>query len=446
MAIRRGERVNKAYYARTLKLPSALKPRLDELALASGALDSQVVTAFWRTLKRSAGKKRNIVDPRRKTVFLSSGTLQKLFPNDPAGLLHSHSCDAVVDSFMDSMKSARTRKKTDLNARFPRRRKRYFKVVFKSSALRVRNGQLLLSTGDKKRPIALPWAFDLPRSVEIGWKDDGYELRAMYEDTRAVQAPLGDGVAGLDIGELRLADLYDGERVELHSGRLIRARNHYGNKQQARLDALIARKKTHVVPGQPCSKRLKRLQGARRHLRARIRRQHQDQLRKQARAVVSTLHERRVQTLAVGDLSNIRTKIDHGSRGNQQLHGWVFSKFLLELRAQSRKFGLEVVMVDEAFTSQTCPWTGARKKAKGRAFISPCGEHQMDRDGVGAVNIRAKYLETKNGAGSAYGLNPSLPWTPVLEGMAPSTRGVRFRVSHAIKRGEVQETSRIPSL
>jgi putative transposase len=196
MAIRRGERVKKAYYARTLELPAELKPRLDELALASGTLYSRIVTAFWRTLKRSAGRKRKTVDPRRKAVFLSGGTLQKLFPNDPDGLLHSHSCDAVVDSFMDSMQSARVRKKTDPKARFPRKRKRYFKVVFKSSAIRVRNGRLLLSTGDRKRPITLPWAFEILLSVEIGWKDEGYKLRAMYEDTRAVQAPLGDGVAG----------------------------------------------------------------------------------------------------------------------------------------------------------------------------------------------------------------------------------------------------------
>jgi putative transposase len=235
--------------------------------------------------------------------------------------------------------------------------------------------------------------------------------------------------------------------VDLHSGRLIRARNHYGNKHQARLDALIARKKNRAKPGQPSSKRLKRLQAARRNLRSRIRRQNQDQLHKQARSVVSTLHERRVQTIAVGDLSDIRLKMDHGSKGNQQRHGWVFSKFLSELRTQARRFGLDLVLVDEAYTSQTCPWTGARKKAKRRVFRSPCGQHVMDRDGVGAVNIRAKYLETRAGPDSAYGLNPALPWSPVLDGMTPSTRGVRFRVSHAaFRRGEVPETSRIPGL
>lgn len=119
-------------------MPSILKPRLDELSAASGALYSQVFTTFWRTLRRSAGKRK---DHRRQAVFLSSGTLQKLFPKDPAGLLHSNSCDAVVDAFIASMDSARTRKKTDPKARFPRRRNRFFKVTFKSSAIRVLGGQ-----------------------------------------------------------------------------------------------------------------------------------------------------------------------------------------------------------------------------------------------------------------------------------------------------------------
>lgn len=447
MAIGKRGRAARNYSVRKLTLPSILKPRLDELSAARGALYSQVLTTFWRTLRRSAGKRK---DHRRRAVFLSSGTLQRLFPKDPAGLLHSHSCDAVVDAFIASVDSARTRKKTDPKARFPRRRKQFFKVTFKSSAIRVREGQLLLSTGDRAHPLVIPWAFDLPVNVEIGWRAcGGYELRAMYVDTRPVQTPLGDGVAGIDIGEARIAAVYDGQGVHLHSGRLIRARNHYANKHQAKLDARIARKKNGCPPGQRSSKRLRRLQRARRTLRDRIKRQNRDQLRKQARQVVSTLHESGVQTIAVGDLGDIRNRIDYGPRANQKLHAWMFGQFLTELKAQGRKFGLKVIVIDEEFTSQTCPWTGQRRKPRGRHFVSPCGQHRMDRDGVGAVNIRAKYLEIQAGRGTAYGRTPSLPWTPVLVGMAPITRGQRFRpqVSHAqSRRGAVYKTARIPGL
>lgn len=152
-------------------------------------------------------------------------------------------------------------------------------------------------------------------NVEIGWRAcGGYELRAMYVDTRPVQTPLGEGVAGIDIGEARIAAVYAGQGVHLHSGRLIRARNHSANKHQAKLDARIARKKNGRPPGQRSSKRLRRLQRARRTLQDRIKRQNRDQLRKQARQVVSTLHESRVQTIAVGDLGDTRNRIDYVPR------------------------------------------------------------------------------------------------------------------------------------
>ncbi len=434
MAFRQGEKEKRRYFVRKLTLPGHLRPRLDELSRASGSLYSSVVTAFWRTLRRSSGrgKKDGPRDPRRKAVFLSAGTLQKWFPKDASGILHSHTCDAVVDHFIAAMNSARTRKKHDPGARFPRRLKRHFKVTFKSSAIRIKGGQLSLSTGDKKRPVVIPWAFELPVSVEIGWQaQGGYELRAMYPDIRATQAALGDRVAGLDIGELRIAAVYDGEQVDLHSGRLIRARNHYAGKRQASLDARISHKKNLRKPGTRSSKRLCRLQRARCSMRDRLKRQNKDQIRKQARTVVSTLHERGVQTVAVGDLSNIRDSIDFGRKANQKLHLWAFGQFLAELKLQAAKFGLTLKVIDESFTSQTCPWTGGRKKARGRTFISPCGLHHMDRDGVGAVNIRAKYLESIAGKGTAYGRTPTLPWTPVMAGMAPVTRGKRYRVSHA---------------
>jgi putative transposase len=353
-------------------------------------------------------------------VFLSSVQMQKIFPGDPGGLLHSHSCDAVVDTLFEAMTSTRVRRAAgDLTAQYPKKRKRWRTVTFKSSAIRIRDGQLILSTGDRKRPISLPWERDLPLSVEIGIDQtkEHYELRALYADPKAVLLPLGDAVAAIDIGELRIAAVYDGESVTLHSGRQLRSRNHYSNKRAATLQSRISAKKTG-------SKRCVRLKRTKRRMQARIRRQNQDQLRKQAKNVVSTLHENRVQTIAVGDLSDIRTRMDFGKKMNQKLHGWLFRYFLGQLASQAVKHGLTLKVIDESYTSKTCPWTGVMKKPSGRVFRN--GLHTMDRDGVGAVNIRAKYLESLAGKGTAYGRTPTLPWTPVLVGMAPIATGIRF--------------------
>ena len=421
------------YVVKILRLPSVLRPRLNELCKASGLLYSKVVVQYWRTLRRSSGKQKRLNDgsytplrPHRKTVFLSSGMMQKLLPCDPDHRLHSHSCDAVVDRYYEAVKSTRVRRSNGAqDAQYPKKRKAWGSVTFKASAIRIKDGMLILSTGDKKRPLVISWTDDsgqvrdLPRSVEIGidQEKEHYELRAMYVDDRAVLAPPGTGVARIDIGELRIAAVYDGERVTLHSGRKLRSRNHYSNKRGAKLQARISAKKKG-------SKRFLALKRAKRLMQARIRRQNQDQLRKQAKDVVSTLRSTGVQTVAVGDLSDIRTRMNFGRTMNQKLHGWLFRCFLGQLASQAVKHGLTLKVTDESYTSKTCPWTGVMKKPTGRVFRN--GLHTMDRDGVGAVNIRAKYLESLAGNGTAYGRAPTLPWTPVLVGMAPTTSGIRF--------------------
>ena len=437
VAIRRTGQVKAArrYVVKILRLPSSFRPRLNELCQASGQLYSKVVVQYWRTLRRSSGKQKRLnngsytpLDLHRKAVFLSSGQMQKLFPSDPGKALHSHSCDAVVDTFFDAVKSTRVRRANgDQDAQYPKRRKRWGTVTFKASAIRIKGGNLLLSTGDRKRPLIIPWTDDsgqvrnLPLSIEIGIdrEKEHYELRAMYVDDRAVLAPLGTGIAGIDIGELRIAAVYDGERVTLHSGRKLRSRNHYSSKKAAQLQARISAKNRG-------SKRALIFKRAKRRMQFRIRRQNQDQLRKQAKDVVSTLRNTGVQTVAVGDLSDIRTRMDFGRKMNQKLHGWLFRSFLGQLASQAVRHGLTLKVIDESYTSKTCPWTGVMKKPRGRLFRN--GLHRMDRDGVGAVNIRAKYLESQAGNGTAYGRAPTLPWTPVLVGMAPTTRGIRFPV------------------
>jgi putative transposase len=72
---------------------------------------------------------------------------------------------------------------------------------------------------------------------------------------------------------------------------------------------------------------------------------------------------------------------------------------------------MQVELVNEAFTSQTCPRCRKRNKAPGRSYQCKCGL-VGDRDVVGAANIRRKYLEAQG--------------QPVVEVMSPSVVGVRY--------------------
>ena len=50
------------------------------------------------------------------------------------------------------------------------------------------------------------------------------------------------------------------------------------------------------------------------------------------------------------------------------------------------RYGIELVKVSEAFSSQTCPHCGAKYKPNGRNYICKCG-YEQHRDLVGAMNI-----------------------------------------------------------
>lgn len=409
-------------YVRKLALPgSAL---LDRLCRASGQLYSATLVKYWRILRKTGNGKNG-----RKPVFLSQYGMEKLFPNDPDRVLHSHSCDAVVGNFYAAIKSANERKKKGCkDAKYPRKRKHFFKVTWKSTGIRLRGGNLVLSTGKGLEDLIIPWSHALPMVVEIGWKKTGgYELRAVYEVQPA--AALGEGVAGVDLGELRIATVFDGQNATLYSGRLLKSKSRYRAKVIAKLDAKIARTKKGTAHTKPSRRRQKLIKGKRR-LVARLENQVSDILHKQTAHLVSTLHHSGVQTVVIGDIRDIRDAIKYGRKANQRLHGWSFGRFRQMVTYKAAQLGMRTVIVDEAYTSQTCPPCTNRYKPSGRSYRCKACGFVSDRDVVGSMNIRAKYLET-------FG-------SPVVGVMGPPVQGVRY--AHGLSRHLKVHPSRIPRL
>lgn len=141
------------------KLKAGRTDQLDRLALASGDLYTRTLAYFWRVV-------------RKKGIWLSPNALMKIFGSDA---LHSQSAQATIQTFCASFKSWRTRRKVDPEAKPPRRRRHFFKVTWKSSAIRVRGGWLVLSNGKGNVSLNLPWKWDLPKQVEIGWDGRQYQ-------------------------------------------------------------------------------------------------------------------------------------------------------------------------------------------------------------------------------------------------------------------------------
>jgi len=369
------------YFVRKINLGKTTL--LDGLARAAGELYSRTLAIYWRIV-------------RKKGVFLSQYGMEKLCISEQ---LHSHTSDAIVGNFYSSIKSANARKKGgSTEAKYPRRRKYFYKITWKSAAIKVKDGLLHLSNGKGNLALVIPWQWDKPKQVEIGWKKGkGYQLRATYP-TVAIANPTGDAedswlpvrqppaqkVAAIDQGEVRTATVYDGENTTIYSGRLIRSKVRYRAKTIAKLDALISKTKRG-------SKRRKSLVATKHRIIRQLDNQINDILHKQSSHLVSTLFKAGVQTVVIGDIRDIRNSIKYGAKTNQKLHSWSFGKYRWMVEYKAEKLGMRVVLQDEAYSSQTCPACGKRHKPSGRTYTCKCG-FQFDRDGVGSYNIRAKYL------------------------------------------------------
>jgi transposase, IS605 OrfB family, central region len=311
------------------------------------------------------------------------------FPNNGANELHSHSADAVVQSFFASLQSWRQRRKADPNAKPPRRRRRYFKVIWKSSAIKVQDGKLCLSNGKGNPPVVIPWAWETPVQVEIGWDGKQYELRACYDLSQTAEDEPNEGaitpqtgeVAGVDLGEVHLAVAHDGVGTFIANGRLLRAKRRYQNKLKGKLSRLIDRKKKG-------SRRRKRLISSKQKQLAKLRKQIADILHKQTTRLVSTLHERGVQTVVIGDIRDIRMSANYNKKANQKIHQMLHGQARHQITYKAERLGMKVVLQDERYSSQECPVCGQRNKPKGRVYRCGCG-FEFHRDGVGAINIVA---------------------------------------------------------
>ena len=373
--------------------------QLDELARECGRLYSQTVASFWRTV-------------RHKGVWLKPKHLMRWHTSKN---LHAHTADACIQAFFASLKSWRERKKAgDPDAHPPRRRKWYFRIEYKRSAMSLKDGKLRLSNGKGNEPLVLDWHWELPKTVVIHWTGTEYEAIATYEQ-ECSYGPFAPGeVAGVDLGEIHMAVSHDGEQTHILNGRYLRSKVQYRNKLQADLNSRIDGRMKRG------SKRRKKLIASKKRQLRKIKHQIKDVEHKQTSTLITTLFQAGVQTLVIGDVRDIRQDNDVGHTNNQKIHQWSHGSVRFKLTYKAERVGMAVALQDEHYTSRTCPVCGyVRSKVKGRVFRCPKCKWTYHRDGVGAVNIRQKYLGQ----------------LPVVGAMAPPI-GIRYKSRAGVARSE----------
>ncbi len=125
-----------------------------------------------------------------------------------------------------------------------------------------------------------------------------------------------------------------------------------------------------------------------------------DVLHKTTRQFVNWCLDNKVKKVLVGNVEGVqrntsRTKKHKKKRSrkqNQKMSQWQFGKIHAYMKYKLESEGISVEKVNEAYTSQTCPVCGRRKKVSTRNFVCPCG-YSEHRDIHGAKNILSKSID-----------------------------------------------------
>lgn len=370
---------NMAKHMKTYKFPAPPEyhTKCKELSKLAGRVYSKTVS-----LVRKIHKK--------KGFWLSMNTVQKYILRWAQNIpLHSQTKQALVQRYFEALKSYFKASKTNQGLKPPFRTPKYTNVVWKNQAVKLlEDGTLRLAMGNGNDPLYIPTT--LPKEVDIRRVELVYDKRQdkyFFHVTVSFESQTnisGSKVVGVDLGVVHPITASTEDKVVIYNGGVLNSKLRYRNKKLAELQKKLAKKK-------PGSRRYRKLVRAKRRLLAKLYNQIKDILHKYTTHFVGWCLTEGVGTIAIGDLRGIRDRVDYSARVNQKIHQWLFRKISDLIKTKAEALGIEVVFVDESYTSQTCPVCGKRHKTSTRNFrCTDCG-FEWHRDAVGALNIRKKY-------------------------------------------------------
>ena len=280
------------------------------------------------------------------------------------------------------------RRKTDPNAKPPHKRKWYFRIEYKCSAMQLAEGKLRLSNGKGNEPLVLEWPWDLPQTVVIHWTGVQYEAIATYLQERP-HGPFPEGeFAGIDLGEIHMAVSHDGQQTHLLNGRYLRSKVQYRNKLQAKLNSRIDGR---MHKG---SRRRKQLIASKKRQLKKIEHQIKDIEHKSTTHLISTLHENGVQTVVIGDVRAIRQDNDVGHTNNQKIHQWSHGSVRHKLTYKAERYGHGCSLAGGKLFQPDLPALPvcAEQGQGARVPLSRSASGCTTAMELAAINIRQKYL------------------------------------------------------
>jgi putative transposase len=355
----------------------------DALNRASGAIYSRTLITHYRVYRKRGARTRHWL-----SQFAAMQLNDYLTRDDPP-LLHAHSKDAAQEGFYKACKTARANR--EQGAKYPHKRRWWRTTIWKQSGIRRQGDQLLLSRAKGLPPITVDLPEDLRDVLRVPEVRLVYERRAhrytwhlVVENGKQPKAAPGPNIVAVDLGEIHPVVVSDEQQATIITCRERRHQQQGHAKRLAKLSKALSTK-------QKGSRRYKRLRAARTRMRARHKRIMRDMEHKISRAIVDVACERQAGTIAIGDVRDVADGVKHGKQHNQQASQWNHGRIRQYITYKAQAEGIAVKLVDEHYTTQTCPNCSKRHKPRGRMYsCGRCG-FSAHRDVVGAVNILSRY-------------------------------------------------------
>jgi putative transposase len=387
--------INRNEMIRTHVFPCRLpRDTADALNRESGRIYTGVLVEHYRILRHSdhwlspgAGEK------------LSDYLLAQELPLRST-FLHAHSRDAAQQGFYKACKIAHVQRSAGMgHTHYPRHLKQFRTSIWKNTGIRKQVDLLILALARGHEPIrvSLPTQLaDLPNEsfleMRLVWDRAGrrYNWHCVVEDGSQPALPPGSAVAAVDLGEVHPAAVTDGKEGVVFSARALRSLSQYTNKRLAEIQSVLSKKEKH-------SRRYQRLLARKSRFLAKQKRKRTDIEHKVSRSVVNYAVERGVGTLVIGDVRDAADGVDYSKKSNQKISNWSHGKVRNYIEYKAAAAGIQTELVNEAYTSQTCPNCLHKIKPKGRVYCCPACGFVGHRDIVGASNILSRHMHGQLG-------------------------------------------------
>lgn len=327
-----------------------------------------------------------------KKRFMNKGELQT-FVKDITPLHASGNQYVYLKYFSarDAMfRSREAGHKNSNKVKLPYKQKKYFSVAWNVFCFRIdyNNKKLYLSRKRIRNGLNRPQVCcsfkTMPRyvvEIELIYRN-GLYFAVKYKEPKVNNDIETNNVSAIDFGEIHSITSVDNNgNALIITGRKLRSVRRLYNKELGKLNS----KRSKTIKD---SRQYQKYSKAVQHLNLKKDNQIKDCVHKISKLYLDYCIQNGISKVYYGDLDSC-TRGHHGEISrfvNQKLRDWCYGKLTEDLENKLGRYGIEMIKVSEAYTSQTCPHCGYRHKPKNRNYECKCG-YKQHRDLVGAMNI-----------------------------------------------------------